>query len=78
MSYFEHQGCQLYYEDHGQGAPLVLVHGLGSSARDWEYQLPALIGRYRVLPMEMPTRCTGPSPRCSINAATSVANPETL
>ncbi|PAU64126.1 3-oxoadipate enol-lactonase [Pseudomonas sp. PIC25] len=53
MSYFEHQGCQLYYEDHGQGAPLVLVHGLGSSARDWEYQLPALIGRYRVLAMDM-------------------------
>jgi len=42
MPYFEHAGCQLYYEDHGQGEPLVLVHGLGSSIQDWEYQLPHL------------------------------------
>ena len=42
MPYFEHAGCQLYYEDHGQGEPLLLVHGLGSSIQDWEYQLPHL------------------------------------
>ncbi|MFX5610710.1 alpha/beta hydrolase, partial [Acinetobacter baumannii] len=29
--------------------PVLLLHGLGSSARDWEYQLPALLGRYRLL-----------------------------
>ena len=37
------------YELTGVGVPVVLVHGLGSSARDWERQVPALASRYRVL-----------------------------
>ena len=40
MSYFDNDGCQLHYEDYGHGTPLLLVHGLGSSTRDWEYQIP--------------------------------------
>ncbi len=28
----------LYYEEHGEGKPLVLIHGLGSSTQDWESQ----------------------------------------
>jgi 3-oxoadipate enol-lactonase len=37
------------YELTGAGDPVVLVHGLGSSGRDWELQVPALADRYRVL-----------------------------
>ena len=37
------------YELTGSGVPVVLVHGLGSSGRDWEWQVPALEGSYRVL-----------------------------
>lgn len=37
------------YDLAGSGDPVVLVHGLGSSARDWEAQLPALTPRFRVL-----------------------------
>src|SRR5689334_6959438 len=37
------------YELNGAGAPVVLVHGLGSSGRDWEAQIAALAPRYRVL-----------------------------
>ena len=37
------------YELTGTGAPVVPVHGLGSSARDWERQVPALASGYRVL-----------------------------
>jgi 3-oxoadipate enol-lactonase len=37
------------YELNGAGDPVVLIHGLGSSARDWEQQVPALADRYRVL-----------------------------
>ncbi len=53
MSYFEHEGCQLYYEDRGQGEPVLLVHGLGSSIQDWEYQIPHLLQHRRVLAIDL-------------------------
>jgi 3-oxoadipate enol-lactonase len=40
---------ELYYEIHGAGEPLLLIHGLGSSTRDWEYQLEAFAAHYRVV-----------------------------
>ena len=49
MAYFEHEGCNLHYEEYGHGTPLLLVHGLGSSTLDWEKQIPALSARYRVI-----------------------------
>ncbi len=39
----------LYYEDVGEGPPLVLLHGLGSSGRDWEFQVPHFRDRFRVV-----------------------------
>ena len=33
----------LYYEDHGAGEPVVLIHGYPLSAASWERQLPALL-----------------------------------
>ncbi len=33
----------LYYEDHGSGSPVVLIHGWPLSGRSWEDQVPALI-----------------------------------
>jgi pimeloyl-ACP methyl ester carboxylesterase len=30
----------LYYEIHGDGEPILFIHGLGSSSRDWELQVP--------------------------------------
>ena len=41
---------ELYYEDHGSGKPVVLIHGWPLSSRSWESQVPALIGAgYRVI-----------------------------
>ncbi|GAC1547340.1 MAG: bromoperoxidase [Herpetosiphon sp.] len=34
---------ELYYEDHGSGKPVVLIHGWPLSGRSWEHQVPALI-----------------------------------
>jgi pimeloyl-ACP methyl ester carboxylesterase len=34
---------ELYYEDFGTGAPVVLIHGWPLSSRSWEAQIPALI-----------------------------------
>ena len=41
---------ELYYEDHGSGKPVVLIHGWPLSSRSWESQVPALVGAgYRVI-----------------------------
>jgi non-heme chloroperoxidase len=40
----------LYYEDHGHGKPVVLIHGWPLSGASWEKQVPALLGAgYRVV-----------------------------
>jgi len=40
----------LYYEDHGTGKPVVLIHGWPLSGASWEKQLPALLDAgYRVI-----------------------------
>ncbi|HNT08121.1 alpha/beta hydrolase [Methanoculleus sp.] len=40
----------LYYEDHGAGRPVVLIHGWPLSSKSWEKQVPALIDAgYRVV-----------------------------
>ena len=33
----------LYYEDHGSGKPVVLIHGYPLNGASWEKQLPALL-----------------------------------
>lgn len=35
MAYFDFQGKQIYYEEHGQGKPLVLLNGIMMSCRSW-------------------------------------------
>jgi non-heme chloroperoxidase len=41
---------ELYYEDHGSGPPVVLIHGWPLSGRSWEKQVPALLDAgYRVI-----------------------------
>jgi non-heme chloroperoxidase len=41
---------ELYYEDHGSGQPVVLIHGYPLSGASWERQVPALLGAgYRVI-----------------------------
>jgi len=34
---------ELYYEDHGAGAPVVLIHGFPLNGGSWEKQLPVLL-----------------------------------
>jgi non-heme chloroperoxidase len=43
-------GVELYYEDHGSGQPVVLIHGYPLSGASWEKQVPALLDAgYRVI-----------------------------
>jgi pimeloyl-ACP methyl ester carboxylesterase len=46
-------GATLHYEATGTGEPVVLLHGLGSSTRDWEAQVAALAQRHRVISMDL-------------------------
>jgi len=42
-------GARLAFIDEGQGAPLLLLHGLGGSADDWRLQRAEFAARYRVV-----------------------------
>lgn len=44
---------QIYYEITGQGDPLLFIHGLGSSGRDWEPQLPHFAQYYQVITVDI-------------------------
>ncbi|GGJ71226.1 alpha/beta fold hydrolase [Deinococcus aquiradiocola] len=44
------QDIQLYFEDHGQGEPVVLIHGYPLNGHSWERQEAALLDAgYRVI-----------------------------
>jgi len=62
----------LHYEVAGPaaGAPIVLLHGLGSSSADWALQLPALGARHRVLAPDLRAhgRSTRPRGRLTVDA----------
>ncbi|MBS0287968.1 MAG: alpha/beta hydrolase [Proteobacteria bacterium] len=53
MPYLKVNDINLYYERHGQGEPVLFIHGLGSSTRDWEYQLDYFKARYQMLLIDL-------------------------
>jgi len=45
---------ELYYEDHGSGQPVVLIHGYPLDGSSWEKQTAALLGAgYRVITYDL-------------------------
>ena len=44
----------LYYRVRGTGENLLLIHGLGSSGLDWEFQVRALERHFRVIVPDLP------------------------
>jgi pimeloyl-ACP methyl ester carboxylesterase len=54
MPYTELDGIRSYYEIHGQGAPVLLLHGGFCSLETWRAQLPALAAAYQVHAPERP------------------------
>jgi pimeloyl-ACP methyl ester carboxylesterase len=49
MPYADNNGVRLYWEEHGQGEPLLLIMGLGYSLEMWHRSLPVLAGHYRTI-----------------------------
>src|SRR5918999_6238682 len=46
--YIEANGIRVYYEAHGEGEPLLLVHGGTATSRSWAAHLPAFTEHFRV------------------------------
>ncbi|MFC7250523.1 alpha/beta fold hydrolase [Halomicroarcula sp. GCM10025324] len=45
-------GAELYYEDHGEGDPIVFLHGATAGLRYFEPQLASLSNEYRTLAVD--------------------------
>lgn len=41
------------YEITGEGQPLLFIHGLGSSIRDWEEQVPVFSKKFKVITLDL-------------------------
>lgn len=71
-------GIDLYYESHGTGDPVVLLHGLGSSTRDWEPQLGPLAQRFRVITLDIRGHGRSSKPRQPYSVALFAADAEAM
>jgi pimeloyl-ACP methyl ester carboxylesterase len=52
MPILQVNGINLYYEEHGAGAPLVLVPGLGGTVESWQAQIRHFKRRFRVIALD--------------------------
>ena len=43
---------ELYYEEHGDGTPVILLHGLAGDCSAWNPQIKVLKKDYRVIPLD--------------------------
>ena len=50
MPFAQAGGVTLYYEETGEGAPVVFVHEFAGETRSWHLQVRALARRYRCIP----------------------------
>ena len=53
MPFYQLPDLKLYYEITGNGSPLLFIHGLGSSSRDWEKQVPVFVNRFQVITLDL-------------------------
>jgi pimeloyl-ACP methyl ester carboxylesterase len=47
--YIQANGLDIYYEEHGQGKPLLLIHGGALTGQSWKPYLAAFAEHYRVI-----------------------------
>ncbi len=53
MPVLDTDDLDIYYEIHGEGPPLVLIHGLGSSTLDWESQVVFLSKHFQTIAIDL-------------------------
>src|SRR5216683_3817880 len=54
---------RLYYEEHGEGSPLVLAYGIGGNADLWDVNRDALAARHRLVLWEPRGHARSDSPK---------------
>jgi len=54
MSFLTLGGTKVAYEERGKGDPVILVHGWGSSRKQWLLNLKALAPRFRAIAVDLP------------------------
>jgi 2-hydroxy-6-oxonona-2,4-dienedioate hydrolase len=62
-------GSRVHYLTAGDGPHLVLLHGLGDSARDWQWVMPPLARRFRVIAPDFPGFGESDRPRAAYSPA---------
>lgn len=53
MPILQVNNIELDYEDYGEGEVLLLLHGLGSTKKDWDAQVPFFSKTYRVITLDL-------------------------
>ena len=48
MPYVQTGDSRIYYELHGEGPPVLFVHGVGGNHASWFRQIEAFSSRYQV------------------------------
>jgi 3-oxoadipate enol-lactonase len=52
MSFAENQGTKIYWDEAGQGAPVLMIMGLGWASNMWHRTRPVLAAKYRTMALD--------------------------
>jgi len=52
MAFVENQGAKIYWDEQGQGEPILLIMGLAYASQMWYQTRPLLASRYRTLALD--------------------------
>lgn len=67
---------QIYYEEYGEGPPLIMILGLGQDTATWEFQITEFSKQFRLIVLD--NRDSGKSSRCSETYTTETMARDTL
>ena len=68
-------GAVLYYEEHGSGPPLLLIHGTGAFADVWSPVLDGLSRRHRVINYDRRGFARSSGTAAQLASSTTLGNP---
>ena len=63
MPYFAtSDNCKIYYEEHGKGKPVVLIHGWSCNHHYFKKQIPVFAEKYKVVTLDLRGHCDSERP----------------